>query len=562
MATRIVTFLGLGNARRFPETLYAPVTYTSPSGQTYGPTPMHDVPAIAEAKGPVHLVTLGTADVAAAWFGEEARFATLLRRDLPDSVPTPTIEAIEIPQGGTDAERWQVFEQLLDCLEDTPRAGETTAPETIVIDITHGFRSAPFFAASALAYAQAVRMRSDRAAPELRVLYASLPWGSDAAEIQDYTLILQALAWNNALTGLMRYGRADELERLLRERQALIMRGPDRPKTPPPFLRFAGAAKAFADALSTSRATTMVTHTAASLRDAVAQARPVLSAELPPIGRALDRLVDHLDGLSAERVISREGVRASLALVRQSIAFERFTEAVGLLREVVIDVWTCDQLPTDRILQPGRGDKAFREQRRVLEHRLGAIRHEASASAAIPSVYDAIAELRNDVQHCAYNPSPSKAASIRKGLVRRLEQLEAILADRVFINLSNHPSSGGRVPWTAAQVEASEALGCGSVVDVPFPAVDPHATFDDIETLARETVTDLLKSRSVSAAFVAGEPTLAFTLVGLLEAAGVACYAATTERTAVETQLEDGSVQKSSIFRFVKWRRYPQRSGA
>jgi len=38
----------------------------------------------------------------------------------------------------------------------------------------------------------------------------------------------------------------------------------------------------------------------------------------------------------------------------------------------------------------------------------------------------------------------------------------------MFVNLSNHPSSG----WTNAQVVAAHRLG-GQIVDVPFPAVDP-----------------------------------------------------------------------------------------
>jgi len=39
----------------------------------------------------------------------------------------------------------------------------------------------------------------------------------------------------------------------------------------------------------------------------------------------------------------------------------------------------------------------------------------------------------------------------------------------MFINVSNHPSS----KWNKDQLEAARTLG-GEVMDVQFPAVDPH----------------------------------------------------------------------------------------
>lgn len=561
MSTRLVTFLGLGNADHEPKTLYGRATLLTPSGNSYGPTHMGDVATICEVQGPLHMVVLGTSDVHQVWF-EDGRFASDLRADLPSNTPMPTIEFVQIPHGETDDERWRFFDVLLHVLEPDARADEASAPETVVVDFTRGFRSAPVFAASALAYSQAVRMRSDGAQPKLKLIYGSYYFDkatkTATTTFQDYSLLLQALAWNNALTGLMRYGRADELEALLRTRQAKIMSGSDRPKHPPPFARFASAAKAFADTLATSRVPHMITRTAAHLRTAVEDARPRLTADVPPLGRALDNLVAHLDGLSADRVISHEGIEANLRLVRQTIKFERFTEAIGLLREVVIDIFICDQLPPSAITQPATLQQQFKTERARLTERLGFAAFKTPKPAAIPRIFSAIGQLRNDVQHCGYNPDPNSAHDIRKNLHGHLNSLEAVLNDRVFINLSNHPSVGD-IPWSPAQIAAAEALGCGPVQDFEFPPVDPATTPEGIEALAGRTVSLLLSTHQVSAAFVAGELTLAFALVERLEAAGVACYAATTERTVVETKLDDGSVAKRSVFRFVGWRRYPRR---
>ncbi len=120
------------------------------------------------------------------------------------------------------------------------------------------------------------------------------------------------------------------------------------------------------------------------------------------------------------------------------------------------------------------------------------------------------------------------------------------------LNLSNHPSTH----WTPAQLNAAHNLGHGPIIDLPFPAVRADADTTAITHLAEATATAAL-ALTPAAAFVAGEHSLTFALVRRLQTAGIPCYVATTERVATEAPQPDGSIKKTSEFRFVAWRRYP-----
>lgn len=119
----------------------------------------------------------------------------------------------------------------------------------------------------------------------------------------------------------------------------------------------------------------------------------------------------------------------------------------------------------------------------------------------------------------------------------------------VFINFSNHPSS----KWSKEQIDA--ALKYGALVDVEFPKVNPAATEEDIKVLGDECVKKIL-SLSPNIVMCQGEFTLTYYVVDRLKENGVQCVSACSERVAEEHKAEDGTLIKSSIFKFVSFRSY------
>ena len=118
----------------------------------------------------------------------------------------------------------------------------------------------------------------------------------------------------------------------------------------------------------------------------------------------------------------------------------------------------------------------------------------------------------------------------------------------MFYNVSNHPSAG----WGSEQKAAACALG-GDITDVPFPAVDPTLTAQQVRALATDFTAGLLaRLKSGDVVHVMGELCAVYTIVGQLLAHGVRCVASTSLRQAVE--LPDGT--KLSHFRFEAFRDY------
>ena len=120
--------------------------------------------------------------------------------------------------------------------------------------------------------------------------------------------------------------------------------------------------------------------------------------------------------------------------------------------------------------------------------------------------------------------------------------------EKVFVNLSNHPSS----VWTGNQLKAAERYG--KVIDVDFPKIPPEVDEQAISQIADQYVAmirDMTKDKSVTL-HIMGEMTFAYMVVAQLKKMGIKCIASTTERKT--TYNDDGT--KLSEFSFVKFREY------
>lgn len=116
----------------------------------------------------------------------------------------------------------------------------------------------------------------------------------------------------------------------------------------------------------------------------------------------------------------------------------------------------------------------------------------------------------------------------------------------MFYNISNHPATG----WGTEQTLAAQFLG-GELQDVKFPNVPPTCGGAEVAVLA-EGIASTIPAGSV--AMVMGDFSLTVALCRLFPAKGVKVVFATTDRATVETVQPDGSILKTSVFRFVRFR--------
>lgn len=458
MATRIVTFLGIND---YQSVRYGDASYTTPE-----PIRLHDLwtlrTAIArEGKADaVSLIVLGTEDVKKAWFGE-GNLRTLpdgktLGVQGPDAYwnglggERPThLAFIELPQGSEPEERWDIFNQMCRLLDPEPlrlslphtdgsHASTEPAPaDRIIVDITHGFRSQPFFATAAVIFAQAQQRRSwgpPRAhpMPQVQVLYFAFearkplkaPSEQATAPVWDMTQFLDVLRWNGALDDLMRHGRADDLSALLNE--------VDPPPTPPegeptPLQAFREAAVQFADGLASAQVPLVITKLARKLREGAEHLQAAMTKNqflgylASPLEQALKGIQSEVAQLEAPEAIGEVGNRAVAQLGRLYRRLQRYSELSSLLRELQVSRLTVSWRKPEEILQPGQGTH-FSKQREEDEKHIGDVPPKrkgvappspaeepppARRTATFPRLreqFKTIRLLRNPVQHCGFQP--------------------------------------------------------------------------------------------------------------------------------------------------------------
>ncbi|MGN1126015.1 MAG: hypothetical protein ACI4RI_01110 [Ruminococcus sp.] len=97
----------------------------------------------------------------------------------------------------------------------------------------------------------------------------------------------------------------------------------------------------------------------------------------------------------------------------------------------------------------------------------------------------------------------------------------------------------------------------GSITDISFPNVEPHATEYEISELADDYYKKII-SMNPRCVMCAGEFTLTFAIINKLIKKGVKVVAACSERVVTENTDEDGNTHKETVFKFVKFREFKE----
>lgn len=129
-----------------------------------------------------------------------------------------------------------------------------------------------------------------------------------------------------------------------------------------------------------------------------------------------------------------------------------------------------------------------------------------------------------------------------------------------FWNLSNHSLD---TSWSEPQKEAARAWAGPQhrllLREAPFPNIDPEADTEAVEVLVEEQLATLgaLGCQAGDPILVQGEFSFVVGIVPRLKQMGLIPLCATSRRLGKEALQSDGSVLKSYIFEFVRFRNYP-----
>ncbi len=119
----------------------------------------------------------------------------------------------------------------------------------------------------------------------------------------------------------------------------------------------------------------------------------------------------------------------------------------------------------------------------------------------------------------------------------------------MFINLSNHTSTR----WSEAQKEAARQYG--EIVDIPFPAVSPHISSEELDELVEEYFNKIQQYSDV-VVMVQGEFIFTYRMIVLLKKHGIRVVAAQSDRRTIEFVDENKNTRRESEFEFIKFMEY------
>ena len=385
---RLVSFLGTFR--------YQTTTYVFEEDEV---TTEYVVRALAQMTGAREVILLCT-DEAWAVHGESLELQLAEHK-------LPTVQRRTLPLGQNPTELWEQFQSVLDALaHPKPQA-------RIVFDITHGFRSQPFFAAAGLDFARAIK--ADDAL--LQVVYGAFEARAGGqTPIWDLTAFVELLDWSRALLLFLRTGRVDEVaaptERLGRElNKQWALQG--RQGAQPQLRRLAEAFRRFGDALVTVRTGRLLVDgahpsAARSLMLAIDEVGDEVKKYIPPLAQVLSMIRDMVIPLVTDKRLSQpEGQRALQALARLYFQMGRYAEAAATLREAQVTRFAGPQADCP-------GSDSFDSEKRE-----GA---ENAWFQADPLRVKEIAELRNDIEHAGYRRHPMQPETIRTKVEQLIEQ--------------------------------------------------------------------------------------------------------------------------------------------
>ena len=119
----------------------------------------------------------------------------------------------------------------------------------------------------------------------------------------------------------------------------------------------------------------------------------------------------------------------------------------------------------------------------------------------------------------------------------------------MLINCTNHPYE----IWSKLQREAADVYG--SVVDLPFPLIEPLMNQEELRRLVKE-YSDIIERQTPNAVLVAGEFTFSFMLVDKLLSDGIKVLCTCSKRITTEVKRADGTNEKNAVFMFEGFREY------
>ncbi|MEA3337213.1 MAG: TIGR02221 family CRISPR-associated protein [Chloroflexota bacterium] len=345
--------------------------------------------------------------------------------DLADEIaPDTKPVAVEIPDGHSEADLWQIFDQLTDHIGQG---------EELIVDITYGFRSLPFLSFLALAFLQVAKDATVKA-----VYYGAWDARTEDNEtpIFDLTLFVTLLDWTVATDQFLATGDSDALAHRLQQSHQLPWKSKNRATAydlPTNLKSTAGILDKMGNVLRLVRPEDVM-ETAAALGPSLAAVEDEAGTWAKPFSLLMDRTANDytslaFDGDPRDPANLRESLAKQRVLVEWYVKRRQYVQAIVLAREWIVSYATF-LLDWDLLHDRKAAEKLLnvmahlRREEKIL--RMDSDNDEALGKAV--ALWNKLPDLRNDIAHVGMRRDPRSVASI-------LKAAEALPADLATLPL-------------------------------------------------------------------------------------------------------------------------------
>ena len=520
--------------------------------------------------------TWGTEDMVCILLTEEARNSNWsggvrkngqkvqyegLEKVLYDAKLKCLVQGIDISDGKDETEMWQVFSKMYGLLQDG---------DELYFDLTHGYRYLPMLLLVLGNYAKYLK--------NVRIIYMAygnwegreldeVDHENDLAPIIDLLPLSVLEDWTFAAGAFKETGR---VEPIVKAAKFNVNQNVFSTHVKQSVFRVGKSLETFANEILVCQSLDIIKGEAANNARNIIKDLSRCGELQQPLAKVLDSIEEKIDAFIVK---SPQNIVTALQWCEE---YSLFQQGYTLCQEGIVTLFV-ERYPTLNPYYDVRENRDYWSAILGLSEKsvkdssewTGKLAANISLSKtllcndfikSVRQIYLKLTACRNSANHAGY----SKESNLN-GIVGQLNKLidqcitevfnvdfpEIIVekaSEPLFINYSNHPSSG----WSQKQLSAAREFG--EIVDIPFRSVAPEADSAELERVAGEELTKILEAASGknAAVHLMGEMTLTYILVRELKASGIRCVASTTARSVVENP--DGT--KTSDFDFVRFRDY------
>jgi CRISPR-associated Csx2 family protein len=371
-----------------------------------------------------------------------------LRTSLEKLELKPRLVPARIPEGRTEDEIWEIFQIILDHIEDG---------DEVVFDVTHGFRSIPMLAFASLNYAKALKNVTLKGifygAFDARQGFAPKPkdaYGPPTdVPIFDLTKYDNLLDWGQAVDRFLRAGDASEVGRLAKEGiNPLLRESRGRHKAAAQIDKLAKALERFTRDIAACRGPNLSNNAQQVKKMLSVTEGQALLKPLTPLMRKVEENIEVFDG-----DMVRDGLRAARWCLDHNLIQQGYT----ILQEFIV-TYVCLKLDCDylnrkarekaaKLLHKTARSKGAREASKLnaaASEEEGPCDDRASMETArkliglpdgLVAVFSKLSERRNDLNHAGFRERGAEskktggrtAESLAKKLGELLKDVESLL---------------------------------------------------------------------------------------------------------------------------------------